>query len=228
MMYRYFIQPQVNMVNNNLIGYELLMKAYTADGWRPPACFGDIPVHTIADVLVATTSHLRLKVPSVSVNLNRTQLLDPEVNTALIKAQNYLRPVRLVVELTEEEVDRDIQFAQLLPQIERYLERGMELSLDDVDSGDNDLAHVKALLPYAREIKFALQNFPDGLEDPRLHQRVEFWRDLAHERNLRFILEGIEDRHDDEVATNLGIDLRQGYYYGKPHLLQLTPSDPKR
>ncbi len=226
-MYRYFIQPQVNTVNNNLIGYELLMKAYTGNGWRPPVAFSEIPAHTIADVLVATTSHLALKVPSVSVNLNRTQLLDAEVNSALIQAQNFLRPVRLVIELTEEEADRDIQLAQLKPQIERYLDRGMELSLDDVDSGNNDFSHVEAILPYAREIKFALQNFDEGLDDPHMHQRVKFWHDLAVKRNLRFILEGIEDSHDDAIATKLGIDLRQGYYYGKPHLLRLAADDPK-
>lgn len=225
-MYRYFIQPQLNRVNNNLIGYELLMKTYTKHGWRPPVSFSSIPAHTVADVLVATTSKLALKIPSVSVNLNRTQLLDPEVNTALIKAQNFLRPVKLVVELTEEPSDKNITFDQLAPQVERYLARGMELSLDDVDSGDNDFGHVQDLLPFASEIKFALQNFPQSLEDPALHQRVEFWRDLAHQRNLRFILEGIEDVHDDEVATALQIDLRQGYYYGKPHLLRLAPDDP--
>lgn len=226
-MYRYFIQPQVNTVNNNLIGYELLMKTHTAQGWRPPASFSAIPAHTVADVLVATTSKLALKVPSVSVNLNRTQLLDPEVNTALIKAQNFLRPVRLVVELTEEASDHDIRFAQLEPQVKRYLARGMELSLDDVDSGDNDFRHVQELLPYASEIKFALQNFAGGLDDPRLHERVAFWRDIAHQRNLRFVLEGIEDTHDDAVATALQIDLRQGYFYGKPHLLRLAADDPR-
>lgn len=225
-MYRYFIQPQLNRINNTLIGYELLMKTYTKQGWRPPVSFSAIPAHTVADVLVATTSKLALKIPSVSVNLNRTQLLDEEVNSALIKAQNFLRPVKLVVELTEEPTDRRITFDELTPQIKRYLDRGMELSLDDVDSGDNDFSHVEALLPYASEIKFALQNFDASLEDPGLHQRVEFWQNLARQRNLRFILEGIEDHHDDVVADELRIDLRQGYYYGKPHLLRLAPDDP--
>lgn len=225
-MYRYFIQPQLNRINNTLIGYELLMKSYTKQGWRPPASFSEIPAHIVADVLVATTSKLALKIPSVSVNLNRTQLLDVDVNTALIKAQNFLRPVKLVVELTEEPSDKNITLDRLEPQIKRYLARGMELSLDDVDSGDNDFSHVEALLPYASEIKFALQNFSAGFEDPTLHQRVEFWQDLAKRRNLRFILEGIEDAHDDVVADELRIDLRQGYFYGKPHLLRLAPDDP--
>lgn len=123
-MYRYFIQPQLNRINNTLIGYELLMKTYTENGWRPPVSFSAIPAHTVADVLVATTSKLALKIPSVSVNLNRTQLLDDEVNSALIKAQNFLRPVKLVVELTEEPSDKHITFDLLEPQIKRYLARG--------------------------------------------------------------------------------------------------------
>ncbi|GEL13495.1 hypothetical protein FC15_GL001614 [Lapidilactobacillus concavus DSM 17758] len=35
-VYRYFIQPQLDKINNTLVGYELLMKYYTPEGWRPP------------------------------------------------------------------------------------------------------------------------------------------------------------------------------------------------
>jgi EAL domain-containing protein (putative c-di-GMP-specific phosphodiesterase class I) len=225
-IYRYFIQLQLDSVNNAVIGYELLMKQYTDEGWRPPQSFAAIPAATIASVLVATTEKVRLKVGSVSVNLNRTQMLNEEINTALIKAQSLLRPVRLNVELTEEETDKDISIAQMLPMISQYDARGMEISLDDVGTGQNQVADVKPLLPYASEMKFALQNFSVGIDDPQLQKKLIFWRDIAAAHKLRFIVEGIEDAHDDAVLDQLDVTFRQGYFYGKPTLLKVKPDDP--
>ncbi|WP_054650812.1 EAL domain-containing protein [Lacticaseibacillus pantheris] len=227
-MYRYFIQPQLDKINHTLIGYELLMKQYVHDGWRPPRSFASIPAHTIAEVLVETTAKLALKIGSVSVNLNRTQLLNPEINRSLIQAQNFLRPLRLNVELTEEKEDAPVTMAQMRPMLEAYVERGMQVCLDDVGSGENQLDHVRQLVPYASEIKFALQNFDGGLDDPDMRARVVFWRDFARARGLRFILEGVEDARDDAIVDELGVNLRQGYFYGKPRLLKLDAGDPEQ
>ncbi|MCS6105615.1 EAL domain-containing protein, partial [Clostridium botulinum] len=77
------------------------------------------------------------------------------------------------------------------------------------------------------EIKFAIQNFGEKLRDPDIESKVIFWRDICRKENIRFILEGIEDEKDDKLADNLGIDLRQGYFYGKPRLLKLKADDDK-
>lgn len=225
-IYRYFIQPQLDMINNSLIGYELLMKQYTLAGWRPPKSFAAVPAEIIASVLIATTRKLALKIGSVSVNLNRTQMLNPQINEALIQAQSYLRPVRLNVELTEEPTDQGITITQLMPMIKQYDERGMEISLDDVGTGQNQLADVQPLLPYASEMKFALQNFTTGLADPDLVKQLVYWRDIAAAHRLRFIVEGTETAEDDALLDTLHIDFHQGYYYGKPHLLKIHPTDP--
>ncbi|WP_412989326.1 EAL domain-containing protein [Pediococcus siamensis] len=225
-MYRYFIQPQLSKVNNSLIGYELLIRRFTADGWRPPKYFSDIPATVVADMLTATTKKLILKIGSVSVNLNRTQMMNPAINAALIQSQDQLRPLKLNIELTEEPEDENITNADLEPMLEKFIQRGMQICLDDVGTGDNQYAEIKSLLPYVSELKFALQNFKVPFKDPEIQKRVIYWRDIAQKENLRFILEGIEDKADDQLADRLDIDLRQGYYYGKPYLLKIKADDP--
>ncbi|APX72155.1 EAL domain-containing protein [Companilactobacillus allii] len=224
-MYRYFIQPQLNKYTNTLIGYELLMKKKTPEGWRPPLHFSDIPSHIMAEVLMATTLRLSLKIGSVSVNINRTQLMNPEVRKAIIKSQLQLRPLKLVVELTEEPGDEKWTNEEMIPLINQFIDYGMDFSLDDVGTGENKLDHIKPLVPMAKEIKFALQNFKEKFRDPDIESKVVFWRDYAKEHNLRLILEGIENAEDDKLADSLQIDLRQGYYYGKPHLLKIEDDD---
>ncbi|WP_125714715.1 EAL domain-containing protein [Companilactobacillus kedongensis] len=221
-MYRYFIQPQLNKYNNTLIGYELLMKRDTPEGWRPPVHFSDIPSHTLAEVLIETTKLLSLKIGSVSVNLNRTQLMDPEVRKAIILSQSQLRPLKLVVELTEEPGNEQWTNEQMIPLIKQFKDYGMDFSLDDVGTGENKLERINSLVPLADEMKFAIQNFAEKFRDPDIENKVIFWRDFTNEHNLRFILEGIEDKNDDRLADSLEIDLRQGYFYGRPHLLKLN------
>lgn len=91
-MYRYFIQPQLNKMNNSLIGYELLIRKHTDNGWRIPKLFSEIPAPVIADTLTETTAKLVLKIGSVSVNLNRTQMMNAQINAALINAQDQYAP----------------------------------------------------------------------------------------------------------------------------------------
>lgn len=164
-VYRYFIQPQLDKINNTLVGYELLMKYYTPEGWRPPRSFSDIPPKILADTLVATVRQLELKIGSVSVNLNRTQLMDPQIDDAIIKSQSILRPLKLIVELTEETSDEAYELSDILAMIKRFTYRGMELSLDDVGIDDNNLDHIAPLILYATEMKFALQDLKTSFQD---------------------------------------------------------------
>ncbi|GEO47533.1 EAL domain-containing protein [Companilactobacillus kimchii] len=224
-MYRYFIQPQLDKVNNSLIGYELLMKEKKPEGWRPPANFSDVPSHLMAQVLVATTKLLSLKIGSVSVNINRNQLMDEEVRDAIIEAQRILRPLRLVVELTEDTPNKNWSNEEYISLIKEFIDYGMDFSLDDCGTGTNQIDQIKDMIPLASEIKFAIQNFGEKLRDPDIESKVIYWRDICKKENIRFILEGIEDEKDDALADKLEIDLRQGYYYGKPRLLKLKADD---
>ncbi|MHC6119919.1 EAL domain-containing protein [Companilactobacillus sp. FL22-3] len=220
-MYRFFIQPQIDKINNSLIGYELLLKQKTDDGWRPPANFSDVSSHTLASVLISTTKLLSLKIGSVSVNINRNQLMEKEVRDAIIEAQSILRPLRVVVELTEDVPNKPWSNSELIPLIQEFINYGMDFSLDDCGTGVNQLEQITELVPLASEIKFAIQNFGEKLRDSEIEQKVVFWRNFSQQHKLRFILEGIEDEQDDSLADSLKIDLRQGYFYGKPHLLKL-------
>ncbi|KRM72384.1 EAL domain-containing protein [Lacticaseibacillus brantae] len=226
-IYRYFIQPQLNVYNHSLVGYELLMKTYVKDHWEPPASFSDLPASLIADTLVETAKKLSLKIGSVSVNVNRTQIIDGNLIAALIAAQGILRPVRLVVELIEEPVTPPVPMAQLLEVASVLTDLGIELSLDDVGTGDNTWPEIEPLLPFTSEMKYALQNGHEHLEMASAEEHVAFWQHLAQEHAFRFILEGVENEDDDYWANKMALDLRQGYYYGKPHLLKLAPDDPE-
>ncbi|HAT54544.1 MAG TPA: diguanylate cyclase [Lactobacillus sp.] len=224
-MFRFFIQPQLNSATNSIVGYELLLKEHTVDGWQIPTSFDRISPPDWTDLFVATTKQLSLKIHSVSINLDRRQLMNDAITQSVIDAQERLRPMRVVVELTERQGTIPFSNDELIPQIKRLTNRGMGFSLDDVDTGHNHYDDIKTLLPHANELKFALQNFKCNLRVPEIRTQLQAWQTIAQTYNQRLILEGIEDAVDDGIANDMGIIFRQGYYYGRPHLLSLSQDE---
>jgi len=223
-VYRYFVQPQIDTDTKTIFGYELLMKQMTPEGWRLPESFSAIDPQITADLLIATTKVLSLKVRYLSVNVNREQLMTTTIAKAIIKSQEQLYPTKLVVELTEDDGPQRYTIADLLPQLRSFINMGMQISLDDVGTGDNYFKDIQELLPLVSEVKFALQNFNREFKDPHIQQKIRFWRAISAEYGLRMVLEGIEDHADNRLSKQLGIKLKQGYYFSRPQLLKL-PQD---
>ncbi|WP_047998995.1 EAL domain-containing protein [Lactiplantibacillus herbarum] len=222
-MYRYFIQPQLNKFNNSLVGYEMLIRYRTSDTdrWTLPESFDNIPIDVQVDLLKATASELALKIGSVSINFNRKQFLNDAIAAAVIAAQKQLFPVQVIVEVTEETDEDRYTLAEMQQQIDKYKANGLQFSIDDVGTGINVYDHIKPLLNSAEEIKFAMQNFRAEDRENEIPIQLKFWRDIAQEYDVRLILEGVENDAEDQMADDLNISLRQGYYYGKPHLFKL-------
>ena len=200
------------------------MKQYTNKGWRIPESFSDIDSNIVANLLVRTTKTLSTKVNQLSININRDQLMTTSISNALVQSQKQLYPTRLIVELTEDNNSKTYTHEEILSHMKIFWENNIQVSLDDVGSGLNQYDDIQQLLPFASELKFALQNFSDKLVDREIQNKIHFWRAMSMEYNLRLVLEGIENQNDDQLSDKLGIIFKQGYYFGKPRLLKL-PED---
>ncbi|MFC6207487.1 EAL domain-containing protein [Levilactobacillus tongjiangensis] len=220
-MYRYFLQPQLNVLNNSLIGYEMLIRQRVADRWVLPREFDTIPIDVQADLIRQTAEKLRLKVASVSYNVNQTQFVNPTIAKTIVAAQRAIYPVTLVLEVTEELTDATITDEQVIDQVHYFDEQGIQLSLDDIGTGINTYEHIEPILSYASEIKFAMQNFREAGREDEIPEALKFWKKISQQYRLRLILEGVENAEESQLADQLEIPLRQGWYYGKPHLVAL-------
>lgn len=220
-MYRYFIQPQLNKFTNSLVGYEMLIRKYDDKTWHLPQNFAAIPVDEQIGLLKKTAHRIGLKVGSISFNLNRKQFIDPHMVEALIDVQREIFPVKLIIEVTEEESDQLVSEDKFLMSTKHYANNGVQISLDDVGSGYNTYKNVKSLLPYADEIKFAMQNFRNNNKESKIVEQLQFWKEVANRYHLRLVVEGTESAEEDQLLDELDLPYRQGYFYGKPHLVKL-------
>lgn len=224
-MYRFFVQPQLNAFTRSLVGYEMLIREYDGSSWRLPQNFASIPINQQIHLLHLLSQELLLKVGSLSFNLTREQFVNQQMEQALIKTQQTIFPLKLVLELTEEPTAKNLSADQIRTQIERYSVHGIEISVDDVSTGLNRYQKIKSFLPLVHEIKLPLQNLRQEQRQKDILSLLLFWKKIAAQYRLRLIVEGVEDMNDVSLLDALDLPLRQGYYMGKPHLYRL-PGDP--
>lgn len=216
-MYNFFVQPQIDKASNSLFGYELLLREETDGQWHLPADFTKLSIPKQVQLVIETAKIIKKKNTNnkfISFNLNRTQAMNPATIGEIILLQKYIFPMHLIVELTEA-----IPFARAKMISFLLHQHKIELVIDDVGTGSNTFENIKAILPYVDKIKFAMQNLRMSGQAQLIPDQLNFWVEQAEEYCLDFILEGVETTDDQLLAKKMGINLQQGYLYGKPDLI---------
>ncbi len=151
----------------------------------------------------------------VSVNVSARQFLN---GTSLIGAvQGALRDSglpasRLELELTESQVMRNPEYAVGVLQALRAL--GVRVSIDDFGTGHSSFAYLRQFPLDALKIDRAFVRELAG--DRRDRAIVETIAHLAHGLGLEVVAEGIETERQAEITREIGVDLLQGYLFGRP------------
>ncbi|WP_404973625.1 EAL domain-containing protein [Vibrio campbellii] len=168
----------------------------------------DISTEEIASI----STELRL-----SVNINRQLLEEQDVcNYTLVTCQkNGFMANKLTLELTEDQTcDGTPAFYANLARLRL---NDVELAIDDFGTGYASLDQLIDL-PFT-ELKID-RNFIHGIaNDYRRQQLASMALQLAQGLGLTCVAEGVEDQATWEFLRELGIDVCQGYYTGKPMLL---------
>ncbi|WP_386813703.1 EAL domain-containing protein [Loigolactobacillus binensis] len=211
--YCLFRQARYDQIRQIVDGYELLLRKRITNQWQVPVDFNRLTPEAFANVVSEALVHLS-PTTKVMINLDHDQFIQPAMLQALAHVQQQFAQQQLIIELTERDNGQLILESELVTAARYLIAQGLQLSLDDVGSGINQFTRLKALLPLAIEVKFALQN--GDINDPIYYEQLLFWRQLAQSGNKAFVLEGIETARDVALADQLAITLRQGYYYACP------------
>ncbi|CAJ1177132.1 EAL domain-containing protein [Companilactobacillus nantensis] len=212
--YSFFVQSQVNKSDDSVFGYEVLLRKEDNGAWHLPQDFTELSIEDQVQ-LVEKTADIIKKNDGVnkviSFNLNSKQANDPYTLGEVIALKKRINPVDLTIELTEAMPLNQIQeFSVLLHQY------GISLVIDDVGTGSNTFDNIKHLLPYVDKIKLAMQNLRMSGKANKIPEYVSFWVKQAERYCLDMVLEGVEDGNDQLLAQKYGINIQQGYLYGKP------------
>lgn len=159
-----------------------------------------------ASVELPATSSIFINVDPLSFGDDLLHLLERS------SARAGLALDRLVVEITERSAFADPE--TIAPLFAAMRAKGIRFALDDHGSAYSHLAIIDLVRPSFIKIS---NTFGTGLEDDETHRRiVANVTSLARELGCETILEGIECAATARAAVALGVDLVQGYHYGRP------------
>jgi EAL domain-containing protein (putative c-di-GMP-specific phosphodiesterase class I) len=221
--FRSVYQPIVAMEpGHEVIGYEALLRAKGPHGLiMPDEMFGAAAEAGWLHLLdrIGRTSAMRgaagwLESNLLFVNFIPTTIYRPEVclrTTEQAVRQAGLRLGQVVFEVTESERIADI--GHLSDVFAYYRAQGAKVALDDLGAGYSSLNTLVRLQPDVVKLdKEIVQGLPDRLSKAIISAVV----DIAHSYGGLVLAECVESEDQADAARELGVDLAQGWLFGRP------------
>jgi diguanylate cyclase len=150
----------------------------------------------------------------VAVNISARSLLDQSLPGKVQRILDFWRVDArfLKIEITESSIMEDP--AHALAILSMLQSMGVRLSIDDFGTGYSSLTHLRELP--VDEIKID-KSFVIGMTRSEADAAiVRTVIDLAHNLGKQVCAEGVEDRETWQMLMELGCDLAQGYWIGRP------------
>ncbi len=218
-----FLQPIWDLRKNELMAYEVLTRLKRGKEY------------VVADEFVLIAEDLGLiremdlfiinkainSVPKgvhLFVNISMNSLLAPEFREDFrqLLRSPMAQDRKITIEFTERQTtDMGAEFFKLFDEIRAG---GCKIALDDFGAGYSTYSYLRKLKPDFVKIdgSFVQQMLTDTLDN----KIVEHIRELSSVFGAKSIAEHVEDARTVEALTRMGVDYAQGYYFGKPKLIE--------
>ncbi|HEX7030324.1 MAG TPA: EAL domain-containing protein [Gammaproteobacteria bacterium] len=233
--FRLVYQPVVNAERGTVIGVEALLRwQHPVKGLLTPFHFIRLAEETgLIDSIGAWVLHEAcrqmsawdesgVRVPQVAVNVSAHQLesgvLGNDVRRAL--RNHGIAGERLVLELTESLLMRDVYFATRM--LAGLKDHGVRTAVDDFGTGYSSLAYLNRLPIDTLKIDRA---FIAPIAEPGGDTRVtEAVIALGRSLKLHIVAEGVEQAAQASFLLEQGCVAMQGYYFSKPVQPEAVPA----
>lgn len=222
-------QPLVDLTapgDTRLIGFEALLR-WNRPGLGPIPPDQFIPVAEACGLIIGLGHYVlwtacRQQVEwaskgrrvTMSVNLSPVQLMSAGIEDAIaeVVAETGIDPTFLKLELTETALATDPPvMAEKLGRLRRI---GVSVGVDDFGSGYSSLGQLDLFgLDFMKIDKSLIQRLGPGGRQTEL---VRLTTALAKHLGMSVVAEGIEDDEHLQALRTLGIDVGQGYLFGRP------------
>ncbi len=216
-----YIQPIFDIESGKIIKYEALMRIQKRDGTvAVPYYFLDIAKQTpfYKDLTLIMLDHVidfAKKHPelSFSINLSSLDIENKELMEALIqKLLDAGVEKQITIEMLESEEFKDFDY--LFDFVKKVRNLGIKISIDDFGSGYSNISStIKLSIDYIKIDGSLIRHI---LIDSRYEKVVKSIVNFAEEMGAKTIAEFVENEEIAKRLRELGIDMLQGYYIGKP------------
>ena len=218
-----FFQPIVDTKTGKISKYEALIRLRVGDEIYLPAFFLQTSeklkfYHDIMRQMVEKTFEIGKKHNiSFSINLSYSDLTDEKFQDYLFDMiKQYDVSDLLTVEILEtQEIDYETNVRSFVKKIHDV---GAKIAIDDFGSGYANFKHITDIECDYLKIDGSLIKDLDRDRDARLI--VETIIVFAQKLGKKTVAEFVHSKEVFEIVKELGIDYAQGYYLGKPDMLE--------
>ncbi len=221
-----WFQPLISSHTGRCIGAEVLARWHDDDlGWISPEKF--IPMaeniglirelgQSIWQAALAAMREWRAAGYDdlhIAINISKRQLFIASLAEQMLGDVTAfgLQASYIVLEVTESVALSDVEHASA--RLAELRNAGFSLAIDDFGTGYSSLSQLHDIP--ADELKIDI-SFIRRLHEPKGLPMVQSIIQIARALGLQSVAEGVEDARTAEILRNLGVDVLQGYHFGKP------------
>lgn len=220
----FWYQPKIDIRKRELVGAEALARVrhpelgiLRPDSFLPQASeadligLADLGLHR---VLSDSSTFAQMgRAMKLALNIPVDALVSLPVASMLKDHRRRTgEPCQLMLEVTEDQVARDVALAYEVATKLRI--QGVEFALDDFGKGYSSLSRIGEL-PFS-ELKIDLSFVSNCARDVEKAHLCRMVIDLAHRLGWVAVAEGIERLAELAVIRDLGCDIVQGYLFAHP------------
>ncbi len=215
-------QPIVTLGNVETIGYEILVRS-NIEGLESPDKIFKIAAMRMAEARLSEVCRSEGLLSAIQlhpssryfVNTHATELETPRLIQSLKELRDDFPSMAIVLEINEAAITSVKYLTELIASLK---DLNIELAFDDFGAGQARLIELFEVPP--KYLKFDL-SFVRGLETAsKLHRAsVRALINMVHDLDVVALAEGVETQKQVEICTELGFDMAQGYFFGRPNPL---------
>jgi len=157
--------------------------------------------------------------PLLFVNTTQLEIYELDALVASLQRIREIAPLsKIVLEINEKAAADTNEFPQLRDALEKM---DMGLAFDDFGVGQTRLVDLSNISP--DYLKFDISLIRQiHLAPKRLHQMISTFIKASHDLGILTLAEGIECAEEAKVCKQLGFDLAQGFFFGRPAPINAT------
>ena len=218
------IQPQINIENENIIGYEILSRLKAQDGSiiYPNQFISDFEengrISEFNTVLFRTSLARMAKYENINFSMNlsmrdlNSHRIVDEIDSLL--SEFGVQPARLTIEITETCLVENLLTAQEIATRLRLL--GCSLAIDDYGTGYSTMKQLTEF-PF-KELKIDRQYISNCHSHEENKIIIRSTVEMAKALGMRTVAEGVETKEELNFVREAGVEIVQGYFYSKPYV----------
>jgi EAL and modified HD-GYP domain-containing signal transduction protein len=195
----YLAKQKIFNAKNKIFANELLYRDYEYGIKEFPSNV-TATSHVLINVLINVNEILN-ETGVVLVNVDEEFLLSGLVD--LLDTKKFILEILETTDLNEE----------VISKIKQYHKRGFKIAIDDFDCSTQMIKKFTPIFKYIHLVKIDILNS----QEENLAKTVEKFKKIG----LRLLAEKIETKDEFEKCKSMGFDLFQGYYLGKPEVVEI-------